>query len=502
MIEGGDPSAPSAWLGLGFVIRQTVIGLIFLIAVAVSLWLFVARRQRTDAEPMWAALRAEIDAGSCPGLRRAQVLGRRLVLTNAGDQSARTAVALAGAMLAIECAEPLTEDAVHTAQEPELGGDERALAELVAARGLVRIAAGWSAEAVREAELAVGGAPGTPQPLYALGRVRGRAGDLVGASHALEAAMVAGPYFLPARMAWAEVRLDLGDAATAAEALRALPAADLRTRLLADEVERARGTRAVTSPAPALLDAACDESRVGSALEAAACAWRDGTRARLAGNRAQARARALAAAERVPGDPRLLAQLATLLAELGAVDRATWLLARAERLAAPSTPGLAWAALAVALGRGRSLPRPSAPRPPAPEGPLLEARAALASGGIGALAAVEEQLGPSDQDPDRAQLALLVKGAGAPDRADTGAEPSASADRDPLAAYVAGLRARLAGDLPGAAERLSHALTGHGDACRAAGEYIAVLRALKRRPAPQVFAALRAENASCVNLPR
>jgi len=54
---------------------------------------------------------------------------------------------------------------------------------------------------------------------------------------------------------------------------------------------------------------------------------------------------------------------------------------------------------------------------------------------------------------------------------------------------------------PRAAEQLSHALAGHGDACRAAGEYIAVLRALKRKPAREVFAGLRSENAGCVNLP-
>jgi hypothetical protein len=72
---------------------------------------------------------------------------------------------------------------------------------------------------------------------------------------------------------------------------------------------------------------------------------------------------------------------------------------------------------------------------------------------------------------------------------------------NPAQAYVDGLRARLAGDLLGAADRLAHALSGHGDACRAAGEYVATLGALKRHPDPTVFSALRAENAACVNLP-
>ena len=38
------------------------------------------------------------------------------------------------------------------------------------------------------------------------------------------------------------------------------------------------------------------------------------------------------------------------------------------------------------------------------------------------------------------------------------------------------------------------------DACRAAGEYVATLRALKQRPDPPIWNALRAENAGCVNL--
>jgi len=67
--------------------------------------------------------------------------------------------------------------------------------------------------------------------------------------------------------------------------------------------------------------------------------------------------------------------------------------------------------------------------------------------------------------------------------------------------YVDGLRARLAGDSLLAAEHLSHALAGHADACRAAGEYVATLRSLKRHPDASAFNTLRAENAGCVNLP-
>jgi hypothetical protein len=54
--------------------------------------------------------------------------------------------------------------------------------------------------------------------------------------------------------------------------------------------------------------------------------------------------------------------------------------------------------------------------------------------------------------------------------------------------------------LPRAAAQFRGALSGHGDACRAAGEYVATLRALKLRADRTLFAVLRAENAGCVNL--
>jgi hypothetical protein len=216
----------------------------------------------------------------------------------------------------------------------------------------------------------------------------------------------------------------------------------------------------------------------------------------VAGDRAHARASALAAAEAAPTDPRLLSEIAQLLAELGAVDRAATLVARAERLAAPHMPALAWAEFGVGLGRGRTPPQPAPPFPPAPEGPLLEVRAALA-------ALVARGDAARVRDPDRDELARLTEPATSPVPA--GSAPMGSGarrDDEPLRAYVDGLRARLAGNLPLAAERFSHALAGHGDACRAAGEYGAILRGLKRKPDARVFAALRSENAGCVNLPR
>jgi hypothetical protein len=161
---------------------------------------------------------------------------------------------------------------------------------------------------------------------------------------------------------------------------------------------------------------------------------------------------------------------------------------------APGAPALAWAEAGISLGRGRARPMPAGARPADPEVRLLTARANLAMGGVGALDGTLGEIGADAiaHDADLAELARLHRA-------------SASSGRpadDPVRAFVEGLRARLDGKLDVAAERLRHALSGHGDACRAAGEYRATLRALKQKPDAAVFSPLRAENAGCVNLPR
>jgi hypothetical protein len=150
---------------------------------------------------------------------------------------------------------------------------------------------------------------------------------------------------------------------------------------------------------------------------------------------------------------------------------------------------------AVSLGRGRASPLPVGQRPADPEVRLLAARASLAAGGIGALSSTLDELGAGayEQDADAAEIARL--------RRDGAPAVHAAAD-DQVRAFVEGLRARLDGKLDVAADRLRHALSGHGDACRAAGEYRATLRALKRQPEAYAFVPLRTENAGCVNLPR
>jgi hypothetical protein len=142
----------------------------------------------------------------------------------------------------------------------------------------------------------------------------------------------------------------------------------------------------------------------------------------------------------------------------------------------------------VALGRGEVPPRLPSLHPAHPEVHLVAARAAFASRGQAGLQRLLTELGANALSADaelRAYAAL--------------ATPSAPAGAGPVAAYVAGLRARLAGDLEGAARHLSKALAGHGDACRAAGEYLVVMRMLRREVGNELEE-LRSENRGCINL--
>jgi hypothetical protein len=254
--------------------------------------------------------------------------------------------------------------------------------------------------------------------------------------------------------------------------------------------------RAQVLKAETQLDEApvCAGDRGRPSAIAAACAIARAERERRAGSRAQARTDAEAIARTVPDEPRLLARAALVLAQLGAVDQASALVARARRLAAPETPLLAWATATVALGRGRAGALPAGPRPANPETALVVARSALAAGGVGALGVALRGLPPETKARD-ADLARLGQLATRKPRT-----PLVGAGDDPMQAYLEGLAAQLDGNLVKSAERFAKALSGHGDACRAAGEYVAALRAQKQRPDPAVFIRLRDENARCVNL--
>jgi tetratricopeptide (TPR) repeat protein len=351
--------------------------------------------------------------------------------------------------------------------------------------------------ALRVAADAAAATTGVPHPLYALGRVRALSGDLRGAVRALDAAIVVAPAFLASRVARAEVLLDLGNengARAALEPVLAESPGDLAAQLLMAEVAAA----APATAGKADVSPACTGKRWRPPSIEAACELAHAAHARRAGDRASARAAAEGATRGIPDEPRLLARAALRLANLGAVDQAAALVTRARRFAAAETPALAWATAAVTLGRGREGVLPPPPLPSDPETALVIARSALATGGAGEADAVLESLGAAicggDADLERIARFTARK---TPPRDRPGTKPMQA---DAMQAYLDGLAAQLDGDQAKAAERFGHALAGHGDACRAAGEYVAALRAQKLRPDRALFAPLRAENSRCINL--
>jgi tetratricopeptide (TPR) repeat protein len=297
---------------------------------------------------------------------------------------------------------------------------------------------------------------------------------------------------MEARVAWAEVWLEQGE--------REKARAELRT-VLGRTPDHGRASLLLAELEPASanghgvdFEATCARDEAMSPFVAGACDLLRAEAAWRGHDRQAAITFAESAGRRRPAEPRSLGRAAQLLASLGAVDAASACLDEAVRITNPSLPALRWAKIAVDLGRGQlANPPMTLPATSSPWAPALLARIALASGGVKALAAALPRL--RDGSAEVAALGRLVEAEG-------GAAPApASADLDPVQAYVQGMQARLAGKLSRAATLLPRALSGHGDACRAAGEYLAVCRELGRIPDAASFAALAGENARCVNLP-
>ena len=322
-------------------------------------------------------------------------------------------------------------------------------------------------------------------------------------------------------------------------------------------LERARQAHLPPAPAPdafaeALQDA-CARDGAASPVIAAACDLASAVAARAAGERSRALERALAAAGKTVVEARVEARIALTLAQLGRIDEADRHATIAARTAAVEMPPLAWARLAIALGRGELTLLPRALLPACLETRLVAARTALAGGGPRRLGAYLADLGPGAlaADADLRALSLLVaprpdaaageapaptgtsSGAlptgtssgelptgpspGTPPAGPSGAPPRSPTARslalpgsplaplapsdasNPVHAYAQGLRARLEGDAAGAAHWLSAALDGHGDACRAAGEYVAAAR-LAGQTVTNQLDPVRAVNGRCLNL--
>lgn len=488
--------------------RGVLLVLAVLVGLGVAFGLLVRSRRSALDDRMRSELAVDIEQGGLPGLVRAQARARHLLVADAGDREALATLAFTGAALAVEYGLETSGEVQTVLARYRAGAGASEVAGLAAAaRALLLLSRGDRAAAERVAMAAAQAVPGAPHPLYALGRTRARAGDLAGAERALEAAMVRAPGFTLAEVTLAEVRLDRGDAQAARAALLAVVGRsgdDARARLLLGEAERALAVEgAPTDGAPCDLPDDRTPSRALAAALRAGCELAEAARARAAGRRSEALGHAEAAGRLVPAEPRLLARIALLLAQLGPIDFAAGLLERARRLAAPEAPALAWAEMAVELGRGRTPALPPGPRPADPETALVLARAALSAGGVGALRDALASLprAAREHDADLVALAQILVVPGSGGAVSGAAAPAdAASEGDPWRAYLDGLRAELAGNLPAAAKGFTRALSGHGDACRAAGEYVATMRLLKRPDDRAALTVLRAENAGCVNL--
>jgi hypothetical protein len=233
------------------------------------------------------------------------------------------------------------------------------------------------------------------------------------------------------------------------------------------------------------VDIACHgDNRAARGLRAA-CILAAAQDARLDGERASAIRKAKAAAQGVD-DARLLADAAMLLALLGEIDAADELLERARKVADGAAVPLAWAALAVRLGRGQvDGPAPPSDHPPLSERALLVLRTEYLKGGGPALAPVVKNVaaGLPELDPDlRTYMELASEGG--PSKADRASLERRAERGNPVAAFVTGVLAARENDHKLAAKRLEKALSGHGDACRAGLLYLQALQAQDKPPQP------------------
>ena len=130
-------------------------------------------------------------------------------------------IALASAMLASEYGLDEAESARAAANAVEAAprASERAQSLKLASRALLEVAAGHldEAEGLVRQSLSLGHKQASP--LFVLGRVRLRQGNLPAASHAFQAALVREPNFIEARVAWAEASIEQGEPEKARENL-------------------------------------------------------------------------------------------------------------------------------------------------------------------------------------------------------------------------------------------------------------------------------------------
>jgi tetratricopeptide (TPR) repeat protein len=464
--------------------------------VAGGLGIYFADRPRGPAEELRDQMRKSLAGGSLRSLLDAREQARQIIAKVPGDLDGKAGLAFVDALLARDYGLPFRHEAEElTADLPTGRNSPTARVALVhTTASLLALGAGDLAEAQRMAERAMAASPDATPPLLAAARVHAARGDLEEARRELERLLARAPDFAVAVIDWATILIDAGDAATAAQSLRAELEHNrdqTRARLLLAEARRALGERAADDK---LAEACRDEAKQSPTIRAG-CALNEAAETRLGGDRQAAVRVARAAAAEAPEDPRLLASAALLLATLGEVDPAAETLDRARKLARPEAPPLAWADLAVRLGRRQSVePRLALSDASGPERRLVAGRMALVHGGATELGAWLDRVpGAALQfDPDLAALALLAR----PGNAARSEVQKRAGAGDPMAAYVIGRLSSEAGETREARAMLEKALWGHGDACEAATLYRALPHA-EGAASPRALRDLRAHNAQC-----
>jgi hypothetical protein len=359
----------------------------------------------------------------------------------------------------------------------ETGPTGRLAAEITASRLLMSLAAGDLTSPLPADDQAAE----TPWLGYALARARRLAGE-----------PPRGPEpgdFAPAVVLRAEALLDTGETARARDLLAALlerAPAHSRARLTLAELRQA-GAVPTSAEDTTALRGACALDGPRSPVVAGTCSLLAAQEARRGGDRATARGRALEIAGANAGDPRLLAQTAQLLLNLGETRRAEELVTRAATYASRSYAPLTWASLGVRINRGEVVAAERAPLPIGPDARLLSVRAALARGGAAAIGnAIAKMTAPQvNADLDLAWFAALprVQQRQAAVRLAVN-YMSAPRPPSPVGSYVLGLLARWGGRRHLAQHWLSRAREGHGDVCSACVQYAATLGDLGKKAPP------------------
>ena len=499
---GGQASArPAAKSGKGKYLAAAV-ALVLLAGLGILGYRAYKPPQRRGFSPR-EELDSALASGSFDRLTRVRDRARAALAGPELDPDGLVRLALADAFLALDhgvSGAKSAEEALRRLRPGDRPNPQRlALVETV--RGLLALAAGDRETAKQHVDVGLAWAASNPAPalLFASARVRGLAGDTAGAGKDLDRALQAAPDFAPVVADWAAQGLDRGDAVAARRVAREFLAknkAASRVQLVLADAERALGESGWTKH----VESACrGEGRVSRALRAA-CSLASAQDARLDGERSAA-ARKARAAGQASEDPRVLADSALLLASLGEIDAADEVLARARKLADAKAVPVAWAELAIRLGRGQvDGAAPPVQRPAQPERHLVALRALYLKGG-GKAMSLEVKNVPavlSELDPDlRAYLELGREGGVL--RSDRAALERRAERGSPVAAFVLGVLAAREDDHKQAARWLERALAGHGDACRAALLYLSALQAQDppSQPNRAALRALRARNAQC-----